>query len=67
MVGAIAAAGAILALMPGPVTFNTFPGAGVNKAQAVFMEMFATAAVGLFRSTCPAHSADSSDSLSYRF
>ncbi|KAG8902061.1 3'-5' DNA helicase [Tulasnella sp. 403] len=47
MVGAIAASGVLLALLPGPLASNTAPGPGVNKAQAVFIEMFLTAALVL--------------------
>ncbi|KAG9014673.1 Aquaporin-4 [Tulasnella sp. 427] len=47
MVGAIAASGVLLALLPGPLAVNTTPGPGVNKAQAVFIEMFLTAALVL--------------------
>ncbi|KAI1797186.1 aquaporin-like protein [Ganoderma leucocontextum] len=42
LVGGITAAAIVRALTPGPVAFNTFPGPGVNKAQAVFIEMFIT-------------------------
>lgn len=45
MIGAIAASAVLLALLPGPLAVNTTPGPGVNKAQAVFIEMFLTAAV----------------------
>jgi len=47
LLGAIAASAVILALVPGPVAFNTHPGQGVNAAQAVFIEMFVTAALCL--------------------
>jgi len=47
MLGAIAASAVILALTPGPLSVNTMPGNGVNKAQAVFIEMFCTAALVL--------------------
>jgi len=43
MIAAIAASAVVMALMPGPVAFNTAPGPGINKSQAVFMEMFMTA------------------------
>jgi len=46
LVGAISAAGIVLALTPGPVTYNTIP-SNVNRAQAVFIEMFITAALCL--------------------
>jgi aquaporin rerated protein, other eukaryote len=42
LVGAIAASGVLLALLPGPLTVNTGPGPGVSKSQAVFIEMFLT-------------------------
>ncbi|KAG9000068.1 hypothetical protein FRB94_005647 [Tulasnella sp. JGI-2019a] len=42
MVAAICASAVLLALMPGPIAFNTSPASGINKAQAVFMEMFMT-------------------------
>lgn len=45
LIGAVAAAGVLQALLPGPLASNTTPGAGVNTAQAVFIEMFITAAV----------------------
>lgn len=45
MIGAIAASAVLLALLPGPLAVNTTPGTGVNRAQAVFIEMFLTAAV----------------------
>lgn len=47
MVGAIAASAVLLALLPGPISFNTLPGPGVSKAQATFIEMFVTAALVL--------------------
>ncbi|KAG8917769.1 Aquaporin-4 [Tulasnella sp. 417] len=47
MVGAIAASGVLLALLPGELAVNTTPGPGVNRAQAVFIEMFLTAALVL--------------------
>lgn len=47
MVGAIAASAVLLALLPGPLVVNVAPGAGINKAQAVFIEMFLTAALVL--------------------
>lgn len=50
MIGAICASAVLLALMPGPIAFNTFPGAGINKAQAVFMEMFMTCFVSFLSS-----------------
>ncbi|KAG8850132.1 hypothetical protein FRB96_000507 [Tulasnella sp. 330] len=43
MIGATCASAVLLALMPGPIAFNTSPSPGINKAQAVFMEMFMTA------------------------
>ncbi|KAG8936921.1 Aquaporin-4 [Tulasnella sp. 418] len=45
LIGAIAASGVLLALLPGPLAVNTSPGPGVNTAQAVFIEMFLTASV----------------------
>jgi len=42
MIGAICASAVLLALMPGPIAFNTAPSPGINKGQAVFMEMFMT-------------------------
>lgn len=47
MIGAIAASGVLLALLPGELAVNTTPGPGVNRAQAVFIEMFLTAALVL--------------------
>ncbi|KAG8947460.1 Aquaporin-4 [Tulasnella sp. 424] len=47
MIGAIAASGVLLALLPGTLAVNTTPGPGVNRAQAVFIEMFLTAALVL--------------------
>jgi len=47
LVGAIAASAVILALLPGPLAVNTTPGVGVNKAQAVWIEAFITAALCL--------------------
>ncbi|KAG8986099.1 hypothetical protein FRB90_004225, partial [Tulasnella sp. 427] len=43
MIAAIAASAVLLALLPGPISFNTLPGKGVSKSQAVFIEMFVTA------------------------
>jgi aquaporin related protein len=40
--GAIAAAAVILALSPGPVSYNTHLREGINPAQGVFIEMFVT-------------------------
>jgi len=40
--GATAAAGVILALSPGPCSFNTGLREGINPAQGVFIEMFVT-------------------------
>ncbi|KAG8932411.1 hypothetical protein FRC01_014137 [Tulasnella sp. 417] len=45
MVAAIAASAVLLALLPGPISFNTLPGPGVSKSQATFIEMFVTAAL----------------------
>ncbi|PIL35640.1 transporter [Ganoderma sinense ZZ0214-1] len=42
LVGGITAAAIVHGLTPGPVAFNTFPGPGVSKAEAVFIEMFIT-------------------------
>ncbi|KAH7101920.1 aquaporin [Auriculariales sp. MPI-PUGE-AT-0066] len=43
MVGAICSAAVVAGLMPSAVAFNTVPNAGINKAQALFIEMFVTA------------------------
>ncbi|KAG8945070.1 hypothetical protein FRC04_001231 [Tulasnella sp. 424] len=45
MVAAIAASAVLLALLPGPLSFNTAPGPGISKSQATFIEMFVTAAL----------------------
>jgi len=45
--GAIVASAILLALTPGPLSVNSFPQNGVNKVQAVFIEMFITAALAL--------------------
>jgi len=45
--GGIAAAGLLLALLPGPLASNTTLAEGVNTAQGVFIEMFITAALCL--------------------
>ncbi|KAH7101916.1 aquaporin-like protein, partial [Auriculariales sp. MPI-PUGE-AT-0066] len=42
MVGAICAAAVVQGLMPGTLAVNTTPSAGINKAQALFIEMFVT-------------------------
>ncbi|KAG8986101.1 hypothetical protein FRB90_004227 [Tulasnella sp. 427] len=47
LVGAIAASAVLLALLPGPLNVNTVPSKGVSKSQAVFIEMFVTAALVL--------------------
>ncbi|KDQ16676.1 hypothetical protein BOTBODRAFT_237579 [Botryobasidium botryosum FD-172 SS1] len=47
LVGAIVASALLLALLPGPLSVNTAPGPGVNKAQAVWIEAFITAALCL--------------------
>ncbi|KAG8920121.1 hypothetical protein FRC02_001151 [Tulasnella sp. 418] len=47
LAGGIAASAVLLALLPGPLKVNTKPGASVNKAQAVFIEMFLTSALVL--------------------
>ncbi|KAI0247033.1 aquaporin-like protein [Lactifluus subvellereus] len=47
LAGAITAAGIVFALTPGPLTYNTAPALNVNRAQAVFIEMFITAALCL--------------------
>ncbi|KAH7101925.1 aquaporin-like protein [Auriculariales sp. MPI-PUGE-AT-0066] len=43
MVGAICAAAVVSGLMPGAIAFNTTPSIGINKAQALFIEMCVTA------------------------
>ncbi|KIK94481.1 hypothetical protein PAXRUDRAFT_827948 [Paxillus rubicundulus Ve08.2h10] len=45
MVGAIAASAIIYGLTPGPLSVNTFLQQGISPAQAVFIEMFITAAL----------------------
>jgi len=47
LAGSIAASALVLALTPGPLLCNSFPQSGVNKFQAVFIEMFITAALVL--------------------
>ncbi|KAH9945413.1 aquaporin-like protein [Epithele typhae] len=47
LLGGIAAAAIVLALTPGPLASNTFPAPGINKAQAVFIEMFTTSVLVL--------------------
>ncbi|KAG9007960.1 hypothetical protein FRB94_008285 [Tulasnella sp. JGI-2019a] len=47
LVGGIAAAAVIQALLPGPLASNTTPGGRTNNAQAIFIEMFITAALVL--------------------
>ncbi|KAI9454706.1 aquaporin-like protein [Russula earlei] len=47
LTGAIAAAGIVLSLTPDPLSYNTVPSRGINHAQAVFIEMFITAALCL--------------------
>jgi len=47
LAGATAASAVLLALLPGRLASNTAPGHGVNIAQAVFIEMFLTAALVL--------------------
>lgn len=47
MVGAIVASALLLALLPGPLLVSTTPAKGINDAQAVFIEMFMTAALCL--------------------
>ncbi|KZT50224.1 aquaporin-like protein [Calocera cornea HHB12733] len=42
MAGAIVASAILKGLMPGPLNVNTVPGQGVNRAQALFTEMFMT-------------------------
>jgi len=42
MVGAIVAAAILKGLMPGPLNIGTMPAQGVNRAQALFTEMFMT-------------------------
>jgi len=48
MVGGIAASAVLLTLLPGPLVVNTVPGTNVSKSQAVFIEMFMTAAVSAY-------------------
>jgi aquaporin rerated protein, other eukaryote len=43
MLGAMAAAGVVKALFPGPLAVTTTLSGGTNKAQGVFIEMFLTA------------------------
>ncbi|KAG9126207.1 hypothetical protein FRC07_004425 [Ceratobasidium sp. 392] len=45
LLGGIAAAALILALVPGPLAVKTTPANGINAAQAVFIEAFLTAAL----------------------
>jgi len=47
MAGAVAASGLLLALLPGPISFNTFTQQSINPAQGVFIEMFITTALVL--------------------
>jgi aquaporin related protein len=47
IVGGIAAAGLILALLPGRIASNTILSSNTNTAQGVFIEMFVTAALCL--------------------
>ncbi|KAG9027874.1 Aquaporin-4 [Tulasnella sp. JGI-2019a] len=47
LIGGIAAAAVLQALLPGPLASNTTPGGKTNNAQAVFIEMFITAALVL--------------------
>jgi len=47
LAGGIVAFALLLALLPGPLVVNTSPGPSVNRAQAVFIEMFITAALCL--------------------
>ena len=43
MLGAMASAGVVEALFPGPLAVTTTLSLGTNKAQGVFIEMFLTA------------------------
>lgn len=43
MIGAMAAAGVVDTLFPGPLAVTTTLSGGTNKAQGVFIEMFLTA------------------------
>ncbi|KAF8577880.1 aquaporin-like protein [Ramaria rubella] len=47
LVGGIVASALLLALVPGPLVFNTSPGPSTSLTQAVFIEMFITAALCL--------------------
>ncbi|TFY72464.1 hypothetical protein EVG20_g565 [Dentipellis fragilis] len=47
MAGGVAAAALVLALTPGPVSYDTFLQQGTNKAQGVFIEMFVTSTLVL--------------------
>lgn len=47
IVGGIAAAGLVLALLPGSIASNTVLAGNINTAQGVFIEMFITAALCL--------------------
>ncbi|KAF8511687.1 aquaporin-like protein, partial [Gautieria morchelliformis] len=47
LIGGIVASALLLALLPGPLDVNTAPGPGVNRAQALFIEMFITATLCL--------------------
>jgi len=47
LIGSIVASGILLALLPGALVVSTSPGKGINDAQAVFIEMFLTAALCL--------------------
>jgi len=47
LAGAIVASALLLALLPGPLVVSTTPGPGINKAQAVWIEAFITAALCL--------------------
>lgn len=43
MLGAMASAGVVKALFPGPLAVTTSLSGGTNKAQGLFIEMFLTA------------------------
>ncbi|TFK50319.1 aquaporin-like protein, partial [Heliocybe sulcata] len=47
LLGGIAAAALVLALLPGPLASNTTLAPGINSAQGVFIEMFVTAGLVL--------------------
>ncbi|KAA1467158.1 aquaporin-like protein [Dentipellis sp. KUC8613] len=47
LAGGVAAAALVLALTPGPVSYDTFLQQGTNEAQGVFIEMFVTSTLVL--------------------